>query len=150
MTRKEKYNRKSTLPLKILIGVLFLSVVIAGNIGVAFADQDISGLLSSWFNKKGQESIVSIESAIAAEKETQKLRLKEELQSELLNASERLNRFTEEEKQNRIQALRDYANQLIAGMKVDNSEEEKRIASDLDKEIDKAIKAMDKIKPKGK
>ncbi|WP_409270403.1 hypothetical protein V1499_13360 [Neobacillus sp. SCS-31] len=150
MTRKEKYKRKSTRPLKILIGVLFLSAMIAGNIGVAFADQDISGLLSNWFNKKQQESISTIESAISAEKEAQKLRLKEELQSELANASERLTQFAEEEKQKRIQALTVYADQLIAGMKIDNSLEEKRIIAEMDKEIEKAIKAMDKIKPKSK
>ncbi len=151
MTRKDTYKKKNHFSLKLLIGVLLLSGTIISNIGVAFADQDINSLLTNWFTKKGQESIRSIESAIATEEVQQKIRLKEELQSELANSAQLLEQYTEEEKQKRIFALKQYADKLIEDMKLENNQAEKRrIAAEMDKEIQKAIKELEKIKPKGK
>lgn len=151
MTREDKYKKKNHFSLKLLIGVLLVSLTIVGNIGVAFADQDINSLLTNWFNKKGQESISTIENAIATEKEQQKIRLKEELQSELKNSAQLLEQYTEEERQKRILDLQQYADKLIEDMKLENNQAEKqRIAADMDKEIQKAIKELKKIKPKGK
>lgn len=151
MTRKDTYKKKHHFSLKLLIGVLLLSGTIVGNIGVAFADQDINTLLTSWFSKKGQESISSIETAVSTEKEQQKIRLKEELQSELANSAQLLQQYTEEEKQKRILELQQYADKLIEEMKLENNQAEKqRIAADMDKEIQMAIKQLEKIKPKGK
>ncbi|WP_040207389.1 hypothetical protein [Neobacillus jeddahensis] len=151
MTRKEKFKKKHHFSLKFLIGVLLLSGTIVGNIGVAFADQDIPSLLSNWFTNKGNESIRSIENAIMTEKEQQKARLKEELQSELDQSAQQLEQYTEVEKQKRITALQEYANQLIEDMKLDNNAEEKQIISaEMDKEIQKTIKELEKIKSKGK
>ncbi|MEH7439307.1 hypothetical protein V7182_17680 [Neobacillus drentensis] len=146
MSRKEKYKPKKHFRIKLLIGVLLLSSTIVGNIGIAFADQDIHSLLSNWFNQKGQESIRTIETAIMTEKEQQKVRLKEELQSELTNSAQLMDQFTEEEKQKRIQALQEYADQLIENMKLDNDKEKQRIVAEMDQVIQKAIKELDKIK----
>ncbi|ETI70125.1 hypothetical protein [Neobacillus vireti] len=151
MTKKDMYKKKNHFRLKLLIGVLLLSGTIVGNIGVAFADQDINSLLTNWFTKKGQESISAIENAIATEKEQQKIRLKEELQSELKNSAQLLEKYTKEEKQKRILALQQYADKLIEDMKLENNQAEKqRIAADMDKEIQKAIKELEKIRLKGK
>ncbi|EKN64746.1 hypothetical protein BABA_22698 [Neobacillus bataviensis LMG 21833] len=151
MTRKDTYKKKNRFSLKLLIGVLLLSGAVVGNIGIAYADQDINSLLSNWFDKKGQESISSIENAIIAEKERQKTRLKEELQSELTNSAQLLAHYTEKEKQKRILDLQQYADKLIEDMKLENNQAEKqRITADMDKEIQKAIKELEKIKPKGK
>jgi hypothetical protein len=150
MSRKEKYKTKKHFRIKLLIGVLLLSSTIVGNIGIAFADQDIHSLLSNWFNQKGQESIRTIETAIMTEKEQQKVRLKEELQSELTNSAQLMDQFTEEEKQKRIQALQKYADQLIENMKLDNDKEKQRIVAEMDQVIQKAIKELDKIKPSEK
>lgn len=151
MARKEKFKRRKPINLKILVGVLLLSGLIVGNIGVAFADQDVNALLTNWFNKKGQESISSIEKAIMTEKEQQKARLKEELQLEMSNSAKLLEQYTEEEKNKRVLALRQYADQLLEEMKLENNKEEKqRIAAEMDKEIQKAIKQLEKIQPKGK
>lgn len=146
MSRKEKYKAKKQFRIKLLIGVLLLSSTIGGNIGMAFADQDIQSLLSNWFNQKGQESIQTIEDAIMTEKEQQKVRLKEELQSELKNSAQLMDQFTEEEKQKRIQALQEYADQLIKNMKLDNNKEKQKISDEMDKIIQKAINELDKIK----
>ncbi|MEH7299364.1 hypothetical protein [Neobacillus drentensis] len=149
MSRTVKYKRKKHFRIKILIGVLLLSSTIAGNIGVAFADQDINSLLTSWFNKKGQESISTIENAIMTEKEQQKVRLKEELQSELNNSAQLMNQYTEDEKQKRIQALQEYADQLVENMKIENNKEEKqRISAEMEQIIQKAIKELNKVKPR--
>lgn len=151
MARKEKFKRRKPINLKILVGVLLLSGMIVGNIGVAFADQDVNALLTNWFNKKGQESMSSIEKAIMTEKEQQKARLKEELQLEMSNSAKLLEQYTEEEKNKRVLALRQYADQLLEEMKLENNKEEKqRIAAEMDKEIQKAIKQLEKIQPKGK
>lgn len=151
MSRKVSSKKKSHFILKILIGVLLLSGAIVGNIGVAFADQDINSLLTNWFNQKGQESISTINNAIMTEKEQQKIRLKEELQSELSNSAQLLEQYTKEEKQKRILELRQYADKLIEDMRLEHNQAEKqRIAAEMDKEIQKAIKELDKIKPKGK
>lgn len=151
MARKEKFKRRKPINLKILVGVLLLSGMIVGNIGVAFADQDVNALLTNWFNKKGQESMSSIEKAIMTEKEQQKARLKEELQLEMSNSAKLLAQYTEEEKNKRVLALRQYADQLLEEMKLENNKEEKqRIAAEMDKEIQKAIKQLEKIQPKGK
>ncbi|WP_066315914.1 hypothetical protein [Bacillus sp. FJAT-29814] len=151
MARKEKFKRRKPINLKIFVGVLILSGLIVGNIGVAFADQDVNALLTNWFNKKGKESISSIEKAIMTEKEQQKARLKEELELEMSNSAKLLEQYTEEEKNKRVLALRQYADQLLEEMKLENNKEEKqRIAAEMDKEIQKAIKQLEKIQPKGK
>ncbi|WP_042462232.1 hypothetical protein [Neobacillus dielmonensis] len=151
MTRKDQDKKRIRFSLKLLIGVLLLSAVMVGHIGVAFADQDINSLLTNWFNKKGQDSVSSIEKAIAAEEEQQKLRLKEELQTELADSAQLLDQYTQEEKQRRILELQQYADKLIEDMKLENNQAEKaRIAAEMDKEVQKAIKAMDKIRPKEK
>ncbi|CEG28694.1 hypothetical protein [Bacillus sp. B-jedd] len=151
MFQKDQNNKKSKLSLKFLIGVLLLSCIIISNIGVAYADQDIHSLLANWFNKNGQESISEIEKAIEEEKVKQRIRLKEELQLELKNSAQLLKQYTEDEKNKRIIALQQYADQLIKEMKLENNQAEKqRISAEMDNEVQKAIKELEKIKPKAK
>lgn len=146
MSRIAKFQKqKKHSKAKILVGVLFLTTSIGGGIGVAFADSDINALLSNWFNKKGAESMSSIEQAIMSEKEIQKERLKQELQLELANSQKQLSDFTEQEKKQRVQAIQDYANQLIANLKIDNSAQEEQIKQQLGAIIEKAESEMDQI-----
>ncbi|MBS4174334.1 hypothetical protein [Bacillus sp. FJAT-49736] len=130
---------------KILIGVLFLTVSIGGGIGVAFADSDINGLLTSWFKQKGEESISSMEQAILSEKETQKQRLKDELQLEIQASQKKLSDFTKEETSIRVQEIQDYAEKLIANLKIDTFADEQQIKAELDAIVEKAKSDMDKI-----
>lgn len=145
LSRKVKFKTKKQSKLKLSIGVLFLTAVVLGNIGVAFADQDISSLLTNWFSKKGTESVSTIEKAIMTEKEQQKQRLKEELQLEIDKSSKQLQQFTEDEKEKRIQGLRDYADQLAANINVDNSKEKQKVIDEMDSIIQKAINELDKV-----
>jgi len=149
ITRKEKFQKNNRqLKVKILIGVLFLIVSIGGGMGVAFADSDINGLLTNWFSKKGTESISSIEQAVMTEKDKQKERLKQELQIELQKSQEQLSSFTEEEKEKRIQEIRDYADQLIANIKIDNSGKKQGIINQFNTIVEQAKASMDQLAAK--
>ncbi|MGE8203440.1 hypothetical protein ACQKP0_02670 [Heyndrickxia sp. NPDC080065] len=152
ITRKEKLgqNQRKHRKAKLLFGVLFLSLTIGSSIGVVFADQDIPTLLNNWFNKKGTESISVIEQAISTEKETQKERLKEELQKELKRSQKELEKFTDQEKKDRIKELREYTNQLIANLHIDNQKEEKSIKEQLKSIMNAAISEMEKVIPGNK
>jgi hypothetical protein len=145
VSRKEKHKTKDQRKFKLLIGVLLLTFAVLGNIGVAFADQDINSLLASWFNHKGTESVNQIDQAITTEKEQQEQRLKEELQLEIENSSKQLQQFTAEEKEKRVQAIKTYADQLAAKITVDNSKEKQKILDEMDSIIQKAMKDLDKI-----
>lgn len=148
VSRKEKMKpnqREIHLKLKILIGVLFLSLMVGSSIGVAFADSDINGLMTNWFNKKSNESIDSIEQAIMTEKETQKQRLKEELQRELVSSQKKLDEFTEEEKNKRVEAIKDYADKLIADMQIDNSNQELEVQKQLDSIVENSMDEMEEL-----
>ncbi len=149
LSRKGKYRKENKhIKIKFLIGVLFLIVTVGGGMGIAFADADINGLLTNWFNQKSSESISSIEKSISTEKDLQKERLKQELQIEIQNAQKQLSDFTEQEKNQRIQAIRDYANQLIANLKIDNSGKEKAIQNQMNAIVKQAKAAMDQIAAK--
>ncbi|MBB2482254.1 hypothetical protein H5P36_18935 [Bacillus sp. APMAM] len=145
-SRKITYQKsKKHLKIKILIGVLFLTVTIGGGIGVAFADSDIIGLLTNWFKQERNESITSIEQAIMSEKDVQKQRLKEELQLEIQASQKKLSDFTEAEKSKRVQEIRDYADRLVANLKIDNTAKEQQIQQQLNAIMEKATLEMDKV-----
>lgn len=145
VSRKEKYKVQKKWSAKLLIGVLLLSIVAIGNVGVAFAGEDISSLLTNWFNQKGAQSVSTIEQAINNEKELQKQRLKEELQLKISESAKQLDQFTLEEKQRRVQALREYADQLVSNMKVDNNEEKHKISAQMDAIIQKAEEELSQV-----
>lgn len=112
---------------------------------VAFADQDIEGLLSNWFAKQQTKSIETIENAIMSEKEIQMQRLKEELQIEMNDAKKQMDQFTEMEKKRRIHDLKAHTNELIKNIKVDNSKEKEAVINELNKIVNDAIDKMDAI-----
>ncbi|QQZ09785.1 hypothetical protein [Heyndrickxia vini] len=144
ITRKEKHIPKKG-KLKLLIGVLFLSLMIGSSISVAFADQDIPTLLTNWFNKKGSESITSIEQAIMSEKETQKERLKEELQVELRRSQQALTDYALQERKDRISEIRAYTDQLISTIHIDNQQEKEAISEKLKTIMNGAIQEMNGV-----
>jgi hypothetical protein len=138
-------KKKPTKRAKLLFGTLFLSIGISSSITIAFADQDIQGLLSNWFAKQQTKSVETIEKAILSEKELQMQRLKEELQIEMNDAEQQLFQFTEKEKQQRIKNLKHYTDKLIKGLKIDNTEEEEAIKNELETIFNEAIQRMDSI-----
>ncbi|MBM6619136.1 hypothetical protein [Bacillus suaedaesalsae] len=144
-SRKAKHKGLGTKKVKFLIGAILLSVGIGSSVNVAFADQDIHALLTNWFDKKKVESINEIEQAIMSEKETQKQRLKEQLQVEIQKSEEELQLFTDAEKEARVLALQQYTDALIANFNVDNSNKEEKLSAELDAIVQEAIEKMDKV-----
>lgn len=134
-----------TKKVKFLIGAILLTVGIGSSVNVAFADQDINALLTSWFDKKKAESISEIEQSIISEKEIQKQRLKEQLQLEIEQSEVELQAFTEEQKAARILALQQYSDTLIANFDIDNSKKEEKISGELEAIVQEAIEKMDKV-----
>ena len=128
-----------------VFGALILSVTIGSGMTTAYADTDISSLLTSWFNNKQTESIQEIDQAITAEKNILIADLKKELQKEMKAAEKELDKFTDEEKKNRIKALQDYAKQLIKNMEIDNKDQKKEITTKYDAIIEQAIAQMNGV-----
>lgn len=141
--KQRKHNKY-----RLLVGILFLSITIGSSIGFVYADQDIHGLLSRWFDNKGSESILTIEQAIMTEKDRQKMRLKEELQLELKRSEDDLISFTEQERMNRINELKEYTNHLIANLHIDNEAEKQQMSEKLLFIMNEAINEMEKTIPK--
>ncbi|MEQ2529526.1 hypothetical protein EKG37_08555 [Robertmurraya yapensis] len=147
-SRYEKFKKKKTSrPIRVLVAALFLTFAIGGSFSIAFADLDIDSTILSWFDRQGTKSIETIETAISSEKEIQLQRLREALQTEMTNAEQQLNTFTEAEKAARVKSLQDYADQLIANLQVDNTEEKQQIASQLDAILTAAKNEMNSLQP---
>ncbi|TKC16819.1 hypothetical protein [Robertmurraya kyonggiensis] len=147
-SRFERFKKKKTSrPIRFLLASLILCFGIGGSFSIAFADLDINSTILSWFDRQGTKSIESIETAISSEKEIQLQRLKEALQTEMADAEQQLNTFTEAEKLARVQAIQDYADQLIANMDIDNTEEKQQIASQFDAILTAAKNEMNTVQP---
>ena len=71
------------------------------------------------------------------------INLEEELQVEMKAAQDKLVSFTATEKQSRIAALQQYANELKSSMKIDNSQQQTAILANLDAIIAQAKAQMD-------
>ncbi len=140
-----KVRVKSVRKKKILIGVLFLSITISSGVGISFADTDINGKMTKWFTDRGNESYQTIENAILNEKESQKIRLKEELELEFRKSRENLSQFTETEKNERVQQLRAYTDSLIRNIHFDNRDEMASVSAQLQSILEKATNEMNQV-----
>lgn len=138
-------RRKSGLLRRLLIGALFSIVLVGGSVGMAYADSDISSLLTHWFNKQSEEAVAEIDRSIDQEREKQTKRLKEELQLEIEAADETLKEFTKEEIEKRTESLKRHADELIANFDGDEgntSPEKDKIMKQLDQTFNEAIQQM--------
>ncbi|MEN2768997.1 hypothetical protein [Ornithinibacillus xuwenensis] len=104
---------------KKLIGFILVLLIIGSGVKVAFADQDIAGMISNWLHNKTEESIEEIDKAITQEQAKQTTRLKEELQAAIQNAEKQFNQFVEREKTNRITELENYTDTLIQSIDIE-------------------------------
>jgi hypothetical protein len=143
LSRLEKYKRKPFKKATIIIGALCLCIGLGGGVKTALADVDVQLLMANWFSKKQEASLKEIDDAIGLEKGVLMTQLKDQLQTEMKVAQEQLATFTAEQKQNRIEALQQYASKLKAGMKIDNSEQQAAILANLDAIINQARALMD-------
>lgn len=147
LSRSERYKKqKKKRRLLQIFGALILSVTISSGVTTVNADQDVSSLLTNWFNGKQRQSIQEIDIAITVEKEKLKLELKEALRAEMQGAEDELNNFTEAEKKERIASLNKYADELAAKINIDNTKEREKVTKELNKIIEQAIKKMDAVK----
>lgn len=142
-SRVEKYKKKrKTKKNIVLIGAVILTLGIGSGMKTTFADADVSTMLVNWFNNKKSDSIREIDTAITKEKEILLSDLKKQLKAEMDAAEQQLDEFTERQKSSRIASLRQHAEQLIANLNIDNSEQEAAITSNIDSIVENAIAQM--------
>lgn len=134
---KKKLRRKLVIVNTTIIAALTLSCTIA------FAEVDINGLLTSWYNKKVESAKIIIQKSVMSEAENQKVRLKEALAEKMKASEEELDKYTAQEKESRTEAIRKYADELINNSNFSNEKDKKKISNDLDSIVNEAKKAMD-------
>lgn len=135
---RKSWRKRYKFPLIVMI----TTIIIGSSLNIVFAEKDISGLLTEWFQTKKSESIEDVERAIIEEQKVQTERLKAKLQEEIEEANTRLQEFTEDEKSKRIEAIRNYADELLES--IDTRETE--LMADIDEAINEIINhAMDEI-----
>lgn len=138
--KKYKFKKKT------MLGAVVLSGMMALNIGVAFADVDINALLNGWYSKKTELAKSDIDKAVKAETEIQKERIAKEVRAKMDTSSQDLNKFTEDEKNKRVQAVIDYANNIINNINVSGDAEKKQLKDKLDAIENNAKAEMDNVK----
>ena len=128
--------------LKMWIGALIIAIFFGSSIHVAFANEDISTLLKSWFDKKEETAISNVETTIKKEQQAQTERLKKEIKEALDDAEQRLQTFTEDEKKQRKDELKQYADSLLENMELDDSEKMIEVKEELEIIMKEAIREM--------
>lgn len=124
-------------------GVLVLSIGLGTGMKTALADVDVQQLMANWFSKKQDASIKEIDHAIATERDLLMGQLKERLSTEMQFAEEQLAEFTATQKQIRIAALQEYANDIKAEMTIDSSEQQAAIMKNIDTIFENAKAQLD-------
>jgi PIN domain nuclease of toxin-antitoxin system len=130
---------------KIIIGILFVMMVAGGSVTIAFADQNIAGMLTEWFDRQTEASMEEIEDAIAIEQEKQTEKLQAELRLAIEAAEQEMDAFVEAEKISRVEEIREYANQLMEEIEVDESDIKEAKLEELDQILEEAKAAMDQV-----
>lgn len=132
-SRLEKYKKIKRFKMIIIMsGVLVLSIGLGTGMKTALADVDVQQLMANWFSKKQDASIKEIDQAIATERDLLMGQLKEQISTEMQFAEEQLAEFTAAQKQIRIAALQEYANDIKAEMTIDSSEQQAAIMKNID------------------
>lgn len=135
-------KKRKTVLLKLTIALIAMMFILGGTLTVSFANQDLNAMLTSWFDEKRNDAIVHIRDAVSSEKDIQQTRLRAELQKEMAAAESQLKQMTEDEKNRRIQNLRDYTNKLISEITIDHSEEKQQMKNQLDSIYTEAVNAL--------
>ncbi|SET17494.1 hypothetical protein SAMN05421676_103128 [Salinibacillus kushneri] len=138
--RRKRKNRKR------LLGAFLLIVFFSSSMNMVFADQNIQSLLTNWFDQKKTAAIDEIEEAVDAEQQEQTQRLQKELQSEIEQLDKKLNDFTNQEKEKRVQAIQEHADELIANMNLDETEKREFVRAELKQIVQEAKNKMDNVR----
>lgn len=130
---------------KVAAVIVSLTIVVSATTGLVYADTDLGGTLRAWFAKQTDQSIARLGQAVQSETEVQKSRLKEELQLRLAASAKELEGYTDEQIELRRQAIRQYADALIAGMNIDDEQDRRQIADKMQIIADSAMEAMNAL-----
>lgn len=135
----------SSRVVKFLIGTIFLIGMGISSIHVAFAEQDISTLLHQWFDQKKIEAVSTLQTTVGSEKDTQMIRLKEHLQSEMARAERELAEDEQQQITSSVAALRAHTDQLIASVKIDNTSEKQKVINELNAIYNETVTKMGSV-----
>lgn len=128
--------------------ILLISVALfTGGLTITAADSSISGVLTTWFNNKTDESIEEIDRAIQEEQAEQTERLKAALAEKITEVEIELQELIEEEKEKQVDMLRKYADEKLQQLpNLEIGTEDKAV---LEKELERiyqaAIKEMEEV-----
>lgn len=128
--------------------ILLISVALfTGGLTITAADSSISGVLTTWFNNKTDESIEEIDRAIQEEQAKQTERLKAALAEKITGVEIELQELIEEEKEKQVDMLRKYADEKLQQLpNLEIGTEDKAV---LEKELERiyqaAIKEMEEV-----
>ncbi|MFD1608781.1 hypothetical protein [Oceanobacillus luteolus] len=128
--------------------ILLISVALfTGGLTITAADSSISGVLTTWFNNKTDESIEEIDRAIQEEQAEQTERLKAALVEKVTEVEIELQELIEEEKEKQVDMLRKYADEKLQQLpNLEIGTEDKAV---LEKELERiyqaAIKEMEEV-----
>jgi hypothetical protein len=128
MPRKKTHSKKKK---KFLVGLVSLSTMAILTMNVSFADEDIQAKLQNWYETKAQAALKNIDLSVRNEVEVQKERLREEVQLKMKKSSDEMDKFTENQKQLHIDAIRKYSDGLISQIEFSNEEEKENLLKQL-------------------
>ena len=130
---------------KIVIGILFLIIFAGSSATIAFADHNISGLLTEWFDRKTEESVEEIEEVILKEQQKQTEKLEAELHMAIETAEQEMQIFLEAEKEYRVEEIRQYASFLMEEIEIDDAERKEAKLQELERILNEAKAEMDQM-----
>lgn len=140
----EKYKKTRRIKKMLIIsGILVLSIGLGTGMKSALADVDVQQVMANWFSKKQDASIKEIDQAIDSERDILMGQLKGQLSTEMQLAEKQLAEFTATQKQTRIIALQEYANNIKAGMTIDSSEQQAAVMKNIDIILENAKAQLD-------
>ncbi|MEK5208868.1 hypothetical protein [Psychrobacillus sp. FSL H8-0510] len=144
LSRMEKYKKTRRIKKMLIIsGILVLSIGLGTGMKSALADVDVQQVMVNWFSKKQDASIKEIDQAIDSERDILMGQLKGQLSTEMQLAEKQLAEFTATQKQTRIAALQEYANNIKAGMTIDSSEQQAAVMKNIDIILENAKAQLD-------
>ncbi|MGG1515877.1 hypothetical protein ABE504_10720 [Paenibacillus oryzisoli] len=129
--KSRQKNSPFTKKQKIAVGVVSLTAILTASAGISYADLDIAGSMASWFSKKSEQAMQSLDRSMKSETEAQKEALKKELQLRLEAASRSLDAYTEEQKRAQMDILDQYAQSLLDKMDLRTAQDREQILNKL-------------------
>ncbi|RTE08333.1 hypothetical protein [Paenibacillus whitsoniae] len=129
--KSRQKNSPFTKKRKIAAGIVSLTAILTASAGISYADLDIAGSMASWFSKKSEQAMQSLDQSMKSETEAQKEALKKELQLRLEAASHSLDAYTEEQKRAQLDILDQYAQRLLDKMDLRTAQDREQILNKL-------------------